>query len=196
MKQAAYGIVVGVIIILTIGIILTINGKKTRRDDMENALSLSVKNAVETTMNQKTYYIENNQEFIADFTQNLLVQISNDADIEVKVSKADYENGLLSVRVEEKFLHPNGNEGKNICETTVVFEKVPTKAELVTITYMLDTDILYKEYQLAKGDTIIVPKPPQKDGKTFRGWMEKADEGVVKEFGKAEGNKIYLAVFQ
>lgn len=196
MRQAVYGIISCVIIILTIGIILTVNGKKTRRDDMENALAISVENAVETTMNEKTYSLKNSNEFIADFTQNLLLQISNDADIEVSIAKMDYENGLMSVRITEYFTHPNGKEGKNECETTVLFEKTSRDAEFVSITFMLDADTEYKEYQVAKGDNIIAPKSPTQDGGTFVGWMREGTNEIVTGFDIADESRTYIAVFQ
>lgn len=140
MKQLMYGLTVAVIAFLTIGIVMTVNGKTTRQSEIDNSLSISVQNAVETTMNEKSYSIENNEEFLADFSQNLLMQISSDSDIEVKVAGVDYEKGLLSLKVTEIFTHPNGNEGKCECETTVIFEAVPTTAELVTITYKTDAE--------------------------------------------------------
>ncbi len=196
MKQAVYGIVIGMIIILTIGIILTINGKKTRQGEIDNSLSMSVENAVKTTMREKTYRISDEEAFIADFTQNLLLQISNDSALEVQVAKADYERGLLSVKVVEHFTHPNGKEGKNECETTVVFEQVPNAQKFVTITYLMDLDTLYKEYQIVKGEPVIVPKNPIVEGKTFVGWQKSTDEGVKDIDGNAESDTTYLAVFE
>lgn len=196
MKQLIYGIIITFISIFTIVIILTINGKSNRSNEINNALSIAVENAVETTMNQNPYTINNNKEFLADFTQNLLSQISNDSDIEIKVAKIDYKKGIMSVRVTETFTHPNGNEGKNECETTVIFEHVPTNDELITITYQIEPNIIYKEYQIVKGDDIIVPKNPQKAKMTFVGWKDPKTNTLVTEFGQADKNITYVAEFQ
>ena len=196
MKQAVYGVVVGMILILTVGIVLTVNAKKTRRGDMDNALSISVEHAVETTMRQKTYTIADNEEFIADFTENLLLQISNDADMEIQVAGADYEKGLLSVKVIEHFTHPNGNEGKNECETTVVFEQVPNEAKWAIVTFLMADGTLYKEYQIKEGDAVIVPKDPVIEGKKFVGWCIKDTPTIVSDFGQATEDITYMAVFE
>lgn len=195
MKQAVYGVVVGMILILTVGIVLTVNAKKTRRGDMDNALSISVENAVETTMREKSYTIADNEEFIADFTENLLLQISNDADMEIQVAGVDYEKGLLSVKVIEHFTHPNGNEGKNECETTVVFEQVPNEAKWVTITFLLEDGKLYKQYQIREGDAVIVPKNPVMEGRTFLGWKNAAG-AVVEIGGNADADATYTAAWK
>lgn len=196
MKQLVYGFIIGLIGVLGIGIVVTINGKTTRQGDMDNALNSSVENAVETTMNEKAYSISSNEEFIADFTQNLLVQISNDADIEVQVDKVDYEKGLLSVRVIETFTHPNGKEGKNECTTTVVFEQNTAKADTVKITYLLEDGSLYKEYRIKNGDRVLVPKNPTEEGKTFTGWCLENSSEVITEFGNASEDVTYVAAFQ
>lgn len=195
MKQIAYGMIVGLMMILGIVIAVTINGKRTRQDEIDNSLSIAVENAVETTMNEKTYTISNNKEFIADFTQSLLSQISNDSDVEVKVAKIDSSKGTIAIKVTEYFTHPNGKEGKNECETTVVFEHVPTKLQSVTVTYMKDENTMYKEFQIAKGEPIIVPKNPTMDGKTFAGWKD-VNGNIVNITGNADNNATYVATWK
>lgn len=195
MKQIAYGMIVGLMMILGIVIAVTINGKRTRQDEIDNSLSIAVENAVETTMNEKTYTISNNKEFIADFTQSLLAQISNDSDVEVQVAKIDSSKGTIAIKVTEYFKHPNGKEGKNECETTVVFEHVPTNLQSVTITYMKDENNMYKEFQIAKGEPVIVPKNPTMDGKIFAGWKD-TNGNVVTITGKADSNATYVATWK
>ena len=196
MKQIVYGIAIGMIILLGISAVVTISSKQTRKSDMDNALSIAVENTVETTMNEKTYSINNDEEFIADFTQGLLTQISNDSSIEVKVAKVDCEKGIMAIKVIEHFTHPNGKEGKNECQTTVVFENVPTQTDFVTITYMQDKDSLYKEYQIKKGDPIIIPKNPVVGVLRFQGWKDVKTGQIVTSFGNANENMTYEAVWQ
>ena len=195
MKQVVYGSLIGLIVIVTIVAVVTVNGKKTRQGDVDNALQSSVENAVETTMNEKVYSISSNEEFIADFTQNLLVQISNDSDIEIQVAKVDYEKGILGVKVIETFTHPNGKEGKNECETTVVFEHDQTDSDYVSVRFLLDDGSLYKEYRIKNGDRVVVPKNPTKEGKTFTGWCLENSSEVITEFGNASEDITYVASF-
>lgn len=196
MKQVVYGIVTAVMVFITVGIVMAVVGKTNRRADMDNALSISVEHAVETTMGEKTYTIADNKEFIADFTENLLLQISNDADMEIQVAGVDYEKGLLSVKVIEHFTHPNGNEGKNECETTVVFEQVPNETRWVTITFLMDDGTLYKQYQIKEGDVVVIPKSPIMQGKKFVGWCIKDTPTIVSDFGQATEDITYVAVFE
>ena len=195
MKQVVYGSLIGLIVIVTIVAVVTVNGKKTRQGDVDNARQSSVENAVETTMNEKVYSISSNEEFIADFTQNLLVQISNDSDIEIQVAKVDYEKGILGVKVIETFTHPNGKEGKNECETTVVFEHDQTDSDYVSVRFLLDDGSLYKEYRIKNGDRVVVPKNPTKEGKTFTGWCLENSSEVITEFGNASEDITYVASF-
>ena len=195
MKQVVYGSLISLIVIVTIVAVVTVNGKKTRQGDVDNALQSSVENAVETTMNEKAYSISSNEEFIADFTQNLLVQISNDSDIEIQVAKVDYEKGILGVKVIETFTHPNGKEGKNECETTVVFEHDQTDTDYVSVRFLLDDGSIYKEYRIKNGDRVVVPKNPTKEGKTFTGWCLENSSEVITEFGNASEDITYVASF-
>ena len=196
MKQVVYGIVTAVMVFITVGIVMAVVGKTNRRADMDNALSISVEHAVETTMGEKTYTIADNEEFIADFTENLLLQISNDADMEIQVAGVDYEKGLLSVKVIEHFTHPNGNEGKNECETTVVFEQVPNETRWAIVTFLMDDGTLYKQYQIKEGDAVIVPKAPVIEGKKFVGWCIKDTPTIISDFGQATEDITYVAVFE
>ena len=87
--------------ILVIFIVITVNGRMTRQKESTDALGQAVETAVENTMEQDNYTINDNKEFIADFLQNLLLQIENNADVEVNVAGLDYKKGLLSVNVVE-----------------------------------------------------------------------------------------------
>lgn len=144
MKQVVYGIVAGLMVVLTLGIVMAIVGKMTRQSDLDNGFATAVEHAVEATMNEKTYTIRDKEEFIADVTQGLLSQMSNDSSVEIRVAKVDPKKGIMAICVVEHFTHPNGKKGKNECETTVIFEHVPTEAAFVTISYVLDDGKAYK----------------------------------------------------
>lgn len=196
MKQVMYGCVLGAVVALVLLCVLTINGKKTRRGELDHALATSVESAVEATMERGHYHISNNEEFIADFTQNLLSQISNDSDIEINVAKADYEKGLLSLQVIEHFKNPNGKEGQYKCETTVVMENVRDAKHLCKITYLLDDTTVYKEYQIQEGDCLVVPKAPTREGEIFVGWKDMERDEMASKSTLIDGNKQYIAFFK
>ena len=196
MKQVVYGIVTGLMAVLTLGCVMAIVGKMTRQSDLDNGFATTVEHAVETTMNEKTYTICDREEFIADVTQGLLSQLSNDSSVEIQVAKVNREKGIMAIRVVEHFTHPNGEKGKNECQTTVVFEHVPTETAFVTISYVLDDGKAYKTYELRKGDAVIVPKKPELKDKSFLGWATEGTKELVTDFGAADTDRTYVAVFR
>ena len=78
---------------------------------------------VENQLDSKTYSVSSNDEFIADFMEALLVQINSDSSIKVNVLDVDYQKGLLSVEVIEKYKHPIGTEGQVSVKRTVIMEQ-------------------------------------------------------------------------
>ena len=68
-------------------------------------------------------FFEQRYEFIADFMEALLVQINSDCSIKVNVLDVDYQKGLLSVEVIEKYKHPIGTEGQVSVKRTVIMEQ-------------------------------------------------------------------------
>lgn len=69
MKQAIFGIMCGFIVILTIVAVMTVEGRSTRENEADNALSAAVDEVMENLLTKKDYDIENNEEFVADFCE-------------------------------------------------------------------------------------------------------------------------------
>lgn len=162
-------------LIISIGIVMTLDGRAVRLNEAEKSLSLSIDNTLENLMKRKNYTICTENELIADLMESLLIQIESSSTVEINVLDADSERGLLSIEVVEKFQHPNGKAGTISAVKTVLFESDRdsslSKAETqITITYLLPGNILYKEYTIKKGSEIIVPKSPYMEEKTFLHW--------------------------
>lgn len=172
MKQIIFGGVAGALVIMILLVVVTMSEKEMRQRELEQALGISVEDAVETTLSKKNYEISNNQEFLADFTQNLLVQLSNESEVLIEVAKLDYEKGLMSLRVTQVFQYPNKKEGKVSCETTAVFEQVEQEKELMQIVYELEEGVVYKIFQIQKDEKLLIPSiEPVMQGKQFVGWQ-------------------------
>ncbi len=123
MKHLIYGLGGMGLVVVIIIIITTINGRMTRNEEMTSTLTTTLDQTVETLMQSGLYTIENKEEFISDIAQNILTTYENDANIEIQIMNADEKKGLLSIKVKEYYVNPNGNPGINECEKTVVFDK-------------------------------------------------------------------------
>jgi hypothetical protein len=156
-------------------IITTIDGRRIRDQEVTDSLRSAIESTVDNLRDSK-YDINDNQIFIADFIQALAIQIESDSTIQVNILDVDYEKGILSIEVIEHFKHPNGKSGTVSAVKTMIFEKDTTSSgatgppELVTITYNLPGNVLYKQFSIIKGSEIIIPKDPLLAGKTFKQW--------------------------
>ena len=101
------------------------------------------------------------------------MRIDSNGQISVKIMNEDIDTGLLSVRVEEKFIHPNGNTGKVTAERTVILADVPEDPiELCTVKFYISQgdSKVYKKCVVAKGDYLTAPVTPYLEGKQFIEW--------------------------
>lgn len=166
MKQVMYGIILGVITILSILLVVSIEGQTTRKNEIENALPNAVERSLEATYKAGAYSIDDNEEFIADFTQNLLNDINTgdennngvlDSDesfdetlkIKVDVAGIDYKKGLLSIKVTETYTSLNGKEKKAEYEATAVLDR-PEEKEICTLRFVKPDGSLIKELKYTK----------------------------------------------
>ncbi len=204
-------------VLLSLGLLLVVGvvrvGSLLTRDT-ENRVSLSaaVEGAVENTMEQTGYTIKDAEAFRADFLTNLLIQMENDSDIEVQIAGADYEKGMLSVRVVEHFpkLFSSEEEATLSYATTVVMEQTEHAYRRATFCY--PDGATYVTYELPKGKTLPLPEEPKSDANgegTFAFWASKspmeaaAAEEDIRTFAIAkeditaalDKNVTYYAVF-
>lgn len=112
MKQIIIVIGLGVTVLLSSMIVLSIQSKAERKQELTRAVSAAVKQTVSHSQIENQAEITSNDEMIAHFIQLLLSNMSSDGDIEVEVMGVDYEEGLLDVSITEKYKYLNGNDGK------------------------------------------------------------------------------------
>lgn len=197
MKNLALGFVYTVLGILTITIVMSIYARENRTSELQ-VLSSAVEETVENIMLHTDYEIADKDEFVADVVQNLSMTMDTDSKLTVDVIGQDTDKGILSIRVTEEFKHPNGNDGSVSCDRTVVFD-IPKEEEKTpyNIAFYLSKEDMqneqncYKNYEVLPGDTITMPKNPQKNGKTFNGW--KRSDGTDADFSTplVENEKYY-----
>lgn len=191
MKNVIISIGLVLITIITTLILLTVYGQNTRQNELDDALSSSVEQSLDNLKISKTYTINDTDEFIADFMQNLVVQIESDSELEVNVLSVDTEKGLLDVEVVETFRQPNGTKGTVSCRKTVILEEYRQKepvyyfVKFKTIDFKEDGGSVkfvknddgefafndYKTFSICEGSQVIFPEtPPVMKGYTFKGW--------------------------
>lgn len=98
--------VISSICISSILLVLTIQSDVNRtacyKQELEEALSVSVSQTLKEVMEQESYGIEDRNQFIAAFLQALIVRTNSDADMTVSVISADMEKGILDIEVRER----------------------------------------------------------------------------------------------
>lgn len=100
-----------IVIILSSLIILTVQNRIERLDELNRAVSMAVRQTVSDSQQQNQKEISSNEEMIAHFAQILSLGIKSDGDISMEIMGVDYQRGLLDIRVSETFDYPNGKRG-------------------------------------------------------------------------------------
>ena len=123
MKSVFLGFGITICSIISIVIVMTLCSTNIRQNELNRAVDSAIKDTVENQFDDTTYSVNSNDEFVADFMEALLVQINSDCSVVVNVLDVDYQKGLLSVEVIEKYIHPIGTEGKVSVKRTVIMEQ-------------------------------------------------------------------------
>lgn len=120
--------------IISIVIIMTLCGTNMRQNELNRAIDSALIDTVENQFDETTYSVNSNAEFTADFMEALLVQINSDSTVVVNILEVDYQKGLLSVEVIEKYRHPIGTQGQIFAKRTVIMEQfsIPTSSSVVS----------------------------------------------------------------
>lgn len=215
MKTAIISCVLVLLLIISSLIIFTVYGQNTRQNELEDSLSTAVEQTLENLKIKKAYSIDNKEEFIADFLENLIVSIESDSALEIKILNVDIEKGLFDVYVTETFNQPNGSTKSISCRKTAILEEYFVVApKYYAVQFMTTRDgndedfVEFKKYQICEGSYLIAPPTtPEKEGYAFVGWsLEKPssdDENppTVVDIDALDGtleiseNLTYYAVF-
>lgn len=195
MKHMVYGIVLLAIAFMVIAGVMIVSGKDVRENEADKALNTAVEQTLEQLKKYGGYEIANAQELIADFQQALLLHISSDADLEVKILAADTERGILDVKITETYQTINAKKKQAVCRKTVILEEYSEKRSYCMVEFRMDGAV-YEKYSLYQGSVIVNPKKPQKAGCVFRGWRKAKGNGWLTDGMAAEEDIIFEAVFE
>lgn len=122
MKQVVFGVTAGMLVVMFLGLIITVHGRTIRANEAGESLEHAMRTAMEQLADE-SYTFADREEFIADFLEALLIQISSDSDLTLNVLHADEARGLLSVELVEHYRHPNGEIGAVSIQRTILLDK-------------------------------------------------------------------------
>lgn len=122
MKQFIVVIGLAVIITLMSLVILSEHSRIDRKDELERAVSASVKQTVKATQAGGQNDIKSNKDMVAHFINTISTSIKSDGNLSVKVMGVNYKEGLLDVKVTEKFSYLNGKDGIITVRKCAVYE--------------------------------------------------------------------------
>lgn len=195
-------IVIGIGSVLLAGIlalaVTTIYGRSLREEELNQALASGMELAMEQTGAGTLSGLGDDEELVAVFLENFLMQLESSSDITVHVLDVDAQKGLLSVEAVMGYRHPIGSMGSVAVRKTLIRECSGREedAEFCGISYFVEGNC-YKEYNVRKGSNILIPAAPTVEGKDFKGWREADGTDPVSLRGRqVEQDCVFVAVFQ
>jgi len=194
MKNTILGMCFVFFIVISMSIIYTIDGRRIKKEETVDSLSSAIESSMQMLVDHK-YKIADNEEFIADFTQALLLQVESDFTVTINILDIDYEKGILSIEVVEDYKHPNGSPATVACVKTVILEQDIDNSQTeanrqVKITYWIPgngTNVIYKEFSIKKGSEIIIPQSPNIEDKIFIQWTLNGSQYILSD---SDRNKV------
>lgn len=173
MKNFIMMMISAILGVLTLMIVMAIDGRSNRSMELQSNLPSAVEETVEIMAANKKYNIDNPNEYLADFMESLSSTLDSDSGIKVEIINTDKERGLLSILVTEEFEHPNGKIGTVECERTVILNKLDVpEPETYTVRFYMTSGELYKSCSVYEGDMILAPVNPTSENGTFAGWTD------------------------
>jgi hypothetical protein len=186
MRNLVIGICSLALVLLLLMIGYTVTGREKRTAELEKALNLAMEQTVSSLQEQDEYSPGSDEELVAIFEQQLLVQLEAEADYEIRVLDVDCEKGLLSVAVTEHYTHLNGRPGSITVQKLILLDRVADSADygMRQLTYLVE-DETYRRYELEAGSTLVVPREPYLASGSFAGWRLLSD-GKLYSSGELE----------
>lgn len=179
MKNVAIGTMGFIVLLLSIFILFSVNGKTERKNELETALNNSMTTALNGIMENSEYAPQSNEELIAEFEQAFFTEINSMSDITLNYLDVDYEKGLLSVEAISKFKYLTGTPGSVAVKKTIILDVYEDESGKVEydVTYKVYGKT-YRSYKVGKGENLIVPPELNLDNVTVSGWKNTKTEQI------------------
>jgi uncharacterized repeat protein (TIGR02543 family) len=175
---------------------MTVNNYMVRKNEMEEDLSVAMDAAMDSIKyNEDGYAITDYEKLISDLNQNILLQVTSNSDITIKVLYADLENGILDIEAVQKYKWAGTTKDVSVRRTVMLEEYVNENAENVeevcTVVFKVNDEV-YDTVSVVYGEPLSKPVDPVIDGYTFNGWFLEGDteDNIIT---KAEWEDFYVA---
>ncbi|MBQ1597580.1 MAG: hypothetical protein IIT72_00130 [Lachnospiraceae bacterium] len=211
MKHAIFALVSGGMILMVVLAIMTVHGRDLRQGELEEALSLSAKQALEGAVISGDTKVHDKDALSASFMQLFLNRIKGEEDpglkVQVDILQADVKKGMLCVHAKEWYTHPDGRKGSCEATATYIVERESRKkscqvsyyipwdiARELGLDYVKGENTLYRRFAVSEGKKIKDPGVPPDVGKMhFTGW-EAVDGITIGSVARTDVN--YMAIYR
>ena len=198
MKNVSLLIVTVMIGVITMAIVMTAGGYMNRRVELQSSLSAAMEQTVGQTAGEVPDIVEE-WGMIAESIEVMAVNADTDGAWEVFVYGVDAGKGMLAMKVQERFFHPNGMETSTAWERTVINDRQKKEeTECYEVRFyrskadMLGDQNCYKAYTVQEGQVLFAPVEPVIPGARFAGWLDCQD--YVADFSQpVEESRSYYA---
>jgi hypothetical protein len=180
MRVAITSAVISICMVLTIALIMTINNSMVRKNEIEETLSVAMDSAMDSLKYSNNGYAINDYEsLISDLNQNILLQVTSNSDITIKVLYTDLENGIIDVEATQKYKWAGKDKEISVRKTIILDEYVSqdiiNEEILCTVTFKVDNKV-YSEQNVSYGEVFKKPEDPTIAGHKFIGWYVYGDD--------------------
>lgn len=173
MKNFIIGFFSLIMIILVGAGISMSSGKSMRANELDSTLGTAMEQCMETLKTKETYKINNEQEFIADFIENMLVKTNSKGTYTVTIYTVDIDKGILDVGVTESYSQLF-KTGKVSARKTVVLDEYADRNQIYyTVTFEYN-GIAIKKVQVHEGDYLTSETLPESD--SYKCWKLGTDK--------------------
>ena len=185
MKQIITVSVITICLALCIMVILTINNYHTRKNEIEETLTVALDQAMEgLKFEDRGYTPENYQELVNDLLQQIIFQISSNCDIEIRILTVDLDRGIVDVEAIATYKWANTKRNVSVRRTILLEEyeaidavlEEDKKEEKTVNVRFLSEGILHTEITVLYGEPVPKPNDPSKTGWKFAGWCVQGDD--------------------
>ena len=201
MKNGVMLLVSGAIGILVFAMAMTICGHMNRSTELQENLSTAAEGALQE--GAEGDWIKNDRALLAECVGRMAVALDADTDIVIDVFGIDSQKGILALRMSGNYKHPNGMKGSTEWDRVVIRENGEEKEamKVCEVSFYMNKEAMsdgkecYKKYYVPKGEQVIMPVEPQKDGMVFAGWRDVND--YIADFSQPVDQRIsYYAAWE
>jgi hypothetical protein len=101
----------------------SINSKSAREAEIRDGLGTAISQTMREVMEQDSVGINNEETLISSFVQSLLMKVSSDVDLKVRVISLDMKSGLMDVEVQASYDDIKQKKKTITIRRTVIFDE-------------------------------------------------------------------------